>query len=181
MIFLEKQNTKFGSSKCKLVFLEKGMGYMVNWVERREKLSVENFAEVEKILGVRLPQDYIDWFQQYNAIENRNAHILIDDEPYHFDEFYDLDEIPEEVEAWFEDDEELKETNLLVPFGFDSALNPYCFYYGQKREHPIIIWFSSDEAVSELFNGAELNLDLVRHVRPTFTEFINDLYVRTDY
>lgn len=157
------------------------MDYMVNWVERREKLSAENFAEVEKILGVRLPQDYIDWFQQYNAIENRNAHILIDDEPYHFDEFYDLDEIPEEVEAWFEDDEELKETNLLVPFGFDSALNPYCFYYGQKKEHPIIIWFSSDEAISELFNGAELNLDLVRYVRPTFTEFINDLYVRTDY
>ncbi|BCU80717.1 hypothetical protein JIR001_05000 [Polycladomyces abyssicola] len=113
---------------------------MVKWMEREVKLPLEEFTKVEKSLGVLLPQDYIDWFQRYQAIENRDAHFLINNEPYHFDEFYDLYEIPDEVEVWYEEDQQLKKTNLFVPFGFDSALNPYCFYYGQKQESPIIIW-----------------------------------------
>ncbi|TCS92839.1 SMI1/KNR4 family protein [Hazenella coriacea] len=154
---------------------------MITWLKREVKLPIEEFAQIEESLGICFPRDYVDWIQKHRRPESGHAHILIDDEPYHFDELYDLEEIIDEVEALFEGNEELKETGLIVPIGFDSALNPYSFYYGQSRENPIIIWFSSDDALSEIFNGTKLNLKQVRIVRQSFTKFINDLYVRTDY
>jgi hypothetical protein len=45
----------------------------------------------------------------------------------------------------------------------------------------MIIWFSSDDALSEIFDGTEFNLDRVRVVGSSFTEFIHALYERTDY
>jgi hypothetical protein len=101
---------------------------MINWVKREEKISVEQFDEVEARLGMQFPQDYVNWVQQYSGPESGHAHILINEEPYHFDEFYDLEEIFDEVEALYFGEEEFKEKGLIVPFGFDSALNRYCFF-----------------------------------------------------
>lgn len=74
---------------------------MVIWMERNEKLGYEEFREVEKLLGIHLPEDYIDWFQQYYAVvfKESDAYIFIDNELYHFDDFYEVDGIADEVEA----------------------------------------------------------------------------------
>lgn len=45
----------------------------------------------------------------------------------------------------------------------------------------MIIWFSSDDALTEIFHGTEFILDRVRVVGSSFTEFIISLYERTDY
>ncbi|KPC75508.1 hypothetical protein ADL26_07420 [Thermoactinomyces vulgaris] len=107
---------------------------MITWIKRKEKMPVEQFDEVEARLGMQFPQDYVNWVQQYSGPESDHAHILIDDEPYHFDEFYDPEEIVDEVEALYVDEEEFKEKGLIVPFGFDSALNRYCFFYDKNKK-----------------------------------------------
>jgi SMI1 / KNR4 family (SUKH-1) len=154
---------------------------MVEWIKRDEEIALEDFAQVEAKIGIRFPQDYKNWVKRYSRPKSGHAHILINDEPYHFDDFFDLEEIVDEVEELYVGEEEYKELGLIVPFGFDSALERYCFYYSQGNENPIIIWFSSDDTLSEIFDGKELDLDRVKIVRTTFTDFINDLYTRTDY
>ncbi|PRZ14450.1 SMI1/KNR4 family protein SUKH-1 [Laceyella sediminis] len=154
---------------------------MITWIKREEKMPVEQFDEVEARLEVQFPQDYVNWVQQYRRPESGHGHILINEEHYHFDEFYDPEEIFDEVEALYFGEEEFKEKGLIVPFGFDSALNRYCFFYDKNKENPVIIWFSSDDALSEIFDSTGFNLDRVRVVGSSFTEFIISLYERTDY
>jgi hypothetical protein len=153
---------------------------MVEWIKRDKETALEAFSRVEAKIGMRFSQDYKDWVKLYSRPKSGHVHILINDESFHFDDFFDLEEIVDEVEELYAGEEEYKKLGLIVPFGFDSALERYCFYYPQGNENPIIIWFSSDDTLSEIFDGKEFNLNRVKIVRQTFTDFINDLYTRTD-
>jgi len=153
---------------------------MVTWVKQKEQIPDEPFVEIEERLGIKFPQDYIHWVQQYAAPESGQAHILINGEPYHFDELYPPDMINDEIEALYDREEEYKAKGLIVPFAFDSALNRYCFFYGQDKNHPLIFWAHKDDTLSEIFDGDELS-DRVPVFRSSFTEFIRALYIRSDW
>ncbi|WP_028775524.1 SMI1/KNR4 family protein [Shimazuella kribbensis] len=133
------------------------------------------FHELEAYIETKLPQDFIDFFQQYSLSESGNYDINVNSETLHFDEFYPITDIIDEVESIKEEDQSVFEKGIIVPFAFNSALDPYALYYKKGHSHPSIIHYSSDEAPEEWFDGDELS-DLVIHVRNTFTEFLQAIY-----
>ncbi|MBA4600978.1 SMI1/KNR4 family protein [Thermoactinomyces mirandus] len=77
---------------------------MITWVRRNKKIPDEQFAEIEKHIGVKLPKDYIHWTQQYFEPE--------DEAYYQFDSLYDPDMIIDEFEALYFKEE--TENNCLA-------------------------------------------------------------------
>lgn len=152
---------------------------MISWAKQEEKIPDEEFIEIEEQIGVKLPEDYIDWVQKYAAPEDGNTYILINGEHYHFDAFYPPDTIIDEFEALYFREEEFKEKGLLVPFAFDGALNLYCFFYSPQNQNPLILWKDKNDALEAIFDKNQLN-NRVQIIGSSFTEFINALYHPTE-
>ncbi|MDR6227143.1 hypothetical protein [Desmospora profundinema] len=86
-----------------------------------------NLFELEDQLGVTLPQDFVEWFKQYEDPEDV-AWVDVEGVPYSIDEFYGPGHFLEGMDTFFRGREEYKAYGVVVPFAFDTTLNGFCFF-----------------------------------------------------
>lgn len=155
---------------------------LLKWVKRSQPLSDD---EINK-LGVKLPDDFIQWYKQYEDPEGDNIRVNFNSE--FFDcgledvaEFYPPHYIVDEMDSFFgEEEEEYRTYGLVVPFAYTSVLNKYCFFYPKGRNKPFGVFFAPrDYDLSEVFEGNDINNSL--YISRTFQGFLDKLYIDEDW
>ncbi|MDR6227638.1 SMI1/KNR4 family protein [Desmospora profundinema] len=152
----------------------------MEWVKRSQPLSDEEIVELENQLGVNLPDDFVKWFKQYEDPEADNVWVNFDSGPEDIAEFYPPDHFVDQMNLFFEGEEEYQEYGTVVPFAYSSALNKYCFFYPKGKEVPSGVFFApSDDDLSEVFEGNDVKQSL--YISRTFQGFLDKLYNEEDY
>lgn len=142
---------------------------MINFIPNKDKLSPDAFSELENITGVKMPNDFIDYYCAHNAIVGTEGDLFIDidGEPLYFDDLFPIDYMIEKYELLLEEyGLKPNEQGVIIPFGYDSALNWFCFHYQKDNLSPIIIWLDTAVVLEE---------SQIIRVRNNFTDFLNDL------
>jgi hypothetical protein len=149
----------------------------MDWVKRSSPLSNEEILQLEVQLGVKLPQDFVIWFKQFEDLKSSEVWVNVNGDPYDVTEFYAPQKIVSKTASFFNEDEDLKTNGTAVPFAFTSILDQYCFFYpkGSKRPSGIFLRPRDDE-ISEIFEGTDIKSEL--YISPTFQGFLDKLYIR---
>lgn len=146
---------------------------MINFIPNENKLSPDIFSKLENLTGIKMPSDFINFYCAHNAIEGTgDLSVNIDGEPLWFDDLFSIDDMIEKYEELLEYGSGSNVQGIMIPFGYDSALNWFCFHYQKDSLSPIIIWISP-EALFYVVEGSPSN-GIIK-VRNNFTDFLNDL------
>jgi hypothetical protein len=108
--------------------------------------------------------------------------VFIDlyEEPCDLDGFYPLHLMVDEVRALLDEEANLKNIGIIVPFAYDTIGSQYCFFYAKGKTEPEGVFFlHTDQALSEILVGNQIKQSL--WIGKTFREFLNRLYVREDF
>lgn len=137
-------------------------------------LSQKDILEWENEIGVKLPQDFITWYSEYDFPEG-DWHIDVQGEPNDIDSFYLVKMVVREVEEYLEECEEYGVKGRVVPFAFDSALNQFCFFYPATEKPSGIFFRDRNDTVSELFDGDDIKETL--YICKAFQDFLDRMYI----
>jgi hypothetical protein len=153
----------------------------MKWVKRERPLSDEEIIKLDKQLGVKFPNDFVKWYKQYEDPEGDNVWVNFDSGPEDIAEFYPPDHFVDQMNLFFEgEEEEYRAYGTVVPFAYSSALNKYCFFYPKGKEEPSGVFFApKDDALSEVFESNDIKESL--YISRTFQGFLDKLYIEDDY
>jgi SMI1 / KNR4 family (SUKH-1) len=146
---------------------------MINFIPNEDKLNPDVFSDLEKLTGVKMPNDFVEFYCNHSAIESTEGDLFIDvdNEPFQFDDLFPVEYMIEKVEQLLQHGLNPNQQGVVIPFGYDSALNWFCFHFENGTSTPNIIWMNSEQLVLE---GSQLS-GIIK-VRDTFTNFLSDLY-----
>jgi hypothetical protein len=124
---------------------------MVNWLLNENE--PENFSPLEKVIRVSLPSDYKSFFHKYNDLdEEYEVYYPLDGYRYQMENFYSTEEmidIFEEVHSELEESQKKRAT--FVPFGENSALDRFQFYYDKVNgKEPVVVFTDRIDAFNFL-------------------------------
>lgn len=154
---------------------------MLEWVKRSQPLSDEEINRLENKLGVKLPDDFVKWYKQYEDPEGDHVWVEFNSGefggPEDVAEFYPPDYIVDEMNSFFgREEEEYREHGKIVPFAYTSALDKYCFFYLKGNKNPSGVFYAPrDHDLSEVFEGSDINESL--YISRTFQGFLDKLYI----
>ncbi|MBN2910515.1 SMI1/KNR4 family protein [Polycladomyces sp. WAk] len=153
---------------------------MIKWIPTQESISDNEIAQAEKQIGVKLPEDFIAFYKHHEAPANDHVFIDVNGEPCDLDGFYSLHLMVDEVQALLEEEANLKNIGIIVPFAYDTIGSQYCFFYAKGKKEPEGVYFlHTDQSLSEIWVGNHIKQSL--WIGKTFREFLNRLYVRDDF
>ncbi|SDX04934.1 SMI1-KNR4 cell-wall [Marininema mesophilum] len=149
---------------------------MMKWKKMSTPISDEAMAEVEKQLGVKLPQDFVEWTQQFEGPESDHVWVDVNDEAQDVEGFLGPKSIIYDANLFFEDgDKKYREFGIAVPFAVDSIASKYFLFYPKGSESPSGIYFkSSDVDNSAVFDENGIRSELF--ISNTFQGFLDQLY-----
>lgn len=148
---------------------------MMEWKKRSANIPNQEIVKVEGQLGVRLPQDYIDWYRQYEGPESDHVWVDVDGEAQDVEGFFNIKDIAKQANKFFDEDESYSKLGIVVPIAVDSIIDKYCFFYPKGSDaHSGIFFASKDTPIDELFEGNEIKKSLF--ISDTFQGFIDKLY-----
>src|SRR5690606_14631224 len=148
---------------------------VIEWEQREKMIDRKVIAKVEEHLGIKFPQDYVEWAKKYHGGGPKNIEAFIDSGKFKGMSFYMLCSYnPEAPYHYILEDYEIyvKEAKLpdkLIPFGVDSGENLYYFDFRDGIQQPKIVWHDKD------FHPDEYPESLV-YICDTFTQFLSMLY-----
>ncbi|WP_028775522.1 SMI1/KNR4 family protein [Shimazuella kribbensis] len=154
---------------------------MVNWLLNENE--PEDFTPLENVIKASLPSDYKSFFHKYIGFyEEYEVYYPLDGYRYQVQNFYDTQEI---IEVFEEVNSELekhqRQQAIFVPFGENSALDRYQFYYDKvKGKEPVVVFTDRIDAFNFLHDDGSLNQDFVTILAPTFTQFVQRFKVETE-
>ncbi|SDX04899.1 SMI1 / KNR4 family (SUKH-1) [Marininema mesophilum] len=148
----------------------------MKWKKMNEPISDEVMTDIESKVGVKLPRDFMEWYQEY---EGPDADICVDDikgERHDAGDLLPPNYIIQETQEFFDEDEEYSKYGVVIPFAVSSINDKFCFFYPKGNENPSGIFFASrDLPIYELFD--ESGVKSVFFISNTFQEFLDKLYV----
>lgn len=152
---------------------------MISWPKLDKSLSKEDIVQFEKKIGVKLPQDFIEWYSQYDLSDKHELVIDVQGETCGLDGIYPIEMVIREVDDFFEEDKTYKDKGTAIPFAFDSILSQYFFFYPTGNKKPSGIFFRHhDYEVTDLFHGNNVKESF--YISSTFQEFLNKIYIREE-
>ncbi|MDR6227629.1 SMI1/KNR4 family protein [Desmospora profundinema] len=152
----------------------------MKWVKLDQPLSESEISELEDQLGVKLPQDFVKWYKQYEGPESDFVAVDVNGEEHDVEDFLDPETIVEETRVFFDEREEYKDLGVVVPFAMDSISSEYCFFYPKGSKEPSGVFFRSrDVHLSDIFEGKDIKPSL--YISRTFQGFLDKLYIDEDW
>lgn len=145
------------------------MSDQIVWKTRREEVSRDVIAEVERIFGVRFPEDYIECAKKYHGgYPNRDFFPLDEKNNATFNRLLNFNKDNSSYIVKVFQDIRDRLVDHVYPFASDDFGNFICFDYRKNKENPTIAFWDHEDAFLNKETG-------VSYICDSFNEFLAKL------